>query len=486
MKRCAWNRWPLSLAAASALAFCASAADLNFTPLKASGIYAAGEEVGWTVTPAAGFTPKSTYSYVVKSNNSAEIAKGTFDVSKGNATISLKLDRPGMVYVTVDKTGNTPSGKPSAAEAGMLDAGLKALLAKNDPAAKAVLDKYPGFCIVPEPCGSTPPDIGPSPVPEPHIAVLGAAVAPSKIQPVAGRPADFDAFWAGKIAALNTVAMHPVMTEVTTAVPGIKLYKVQIDSLNSHVQGYLAVPNKKGPFPAMVAYQWAGVYPLIPGICANRAAEGWLCFNVSSHDMPLESGNGVPKNYYEIGNQSRETSYYLNMYLRDTRALDWVRSLPEWNKKTVVITGTSMGGHQSLVTAGLNPGKVSAVLVNEPSGGDTNAVLGGRQAAYPNWPVNDPKVAEASRYFDTANFAAKITAPTMAAVGFIDTTCPPATVLSAVNQIKAPKEIIPMIDSDHNNHTPDKQSGWLQRSEEVFAVMLHGGKFVPDETVSKQ
>jgi len=27
----------------------------------------------------------------------------------------------------------------------------------------------------------------------------------------------------------------------------------------------------------------------------------------------------------------------------------------------VVVTGTSMGGHQSLVTAGLNPGKITAL-----------------------------------------------------------------------------------------------------------------------------
>ena len=73
----------------------------------------------------------------------------------------------------------------------------------------------------------------------------------------------------------------------------------------------------------------------------------------------------------------------------------------------------------------------------------------------------------------------------MAAIGFIDTVCPPASVFSAVNQIKAAKEIIPMTESDHNNYTPEKQAGWLQRSEEVLAVLLYGGKFVPDDWVSK-
>ncbi|GAA0536686.1 cephalosporin-C deacetylase-like acetyl esterase [Rhizomicrobium palustre] len=473
------------LFAAGLFAASASAAELNFTPLKSSGIYQTGETVSWSVTTAYGFTPKTTYSYTVKENGGTLVSSGTLDLSQGSATLSAKLDHPGMLMVTVDRSGTTPPARPTPADVNKVDSALKTLLVKNDPALKAIFDKYPSFCLTFEPCGLPVADLGPSPVPQPHIAVLGAAVSPTKIQPVAPRPADFDAFWAEKLAALAKVPMHPILTEIAAPVPGIKFYKVQLDSLNSHVQGYLAVPLKKGPHPAMIQYQWAGVYALIPSICANRAAEGWLCFNVSSHDMPLDSANGTPKNYYELGNQSRETSYYLNMYLRDTRALQWVRSLPEWNKKTLVVTGTSMGGHQSLVTAGLNPGKVTAVLVNEPSGGDTNAVLKGRLAAYPNWPVQDPRVAEASRYFDTANFTPHITAPTMAAIGFIDTTCPPATIFSAVNQIKAPKEIIPMIESEHNNYTPDKQAGWLQRSEEVLAVLLHGSKFVPDEWVAK-
>jgi len=321
--------------------------------------------------------------------------------------------------------------------------------------------------------------VAPGPEPEGHLAVLGAAVAPAEIEPSVPRPADFDAFWAGKLAALAKVPANPHLTPVATAVPGIKLYMVELDSLGSHVHGYLALPTKKGRFPAMVVYQYAGVYTLDPQTCANRAAEGWLCFDVDSHDMRPDEAT-APKNYYELGNTSRETSYFLPMYLRDTRALAWVRTLPHWNRKTVVITGTSMGGQQSLVTAGLNPGKIDAVVVNEPSGGDFVAELHGRKSAYPNWNVQDPKVAETGPYFDTANFASRITAPALIAVGFIDKVCPPASVLSAANRITAPKEIVPMTESDHNNYTPDKQGAFLQRSEEIFATILHGGKFVPN------
>jgi pimeloyl-ACP methyl ester carboxylesterase len=92
------------------------------------------------------------------------------------------------------------------------------------------------------------------------------------------------------------------------------------------------------------------------------------------------------------------------MYLRDSRAIDYIASRPDWDGKTIVIMGTSMGGQQSLVTAALNP-KVTAVIVNEPSGADSNGNLHGRKAGYPNWPSSDAKVMETALYFDTVNFA---------------------------------------------------------------------------------
>ena len=466
---------------ATLFAASASAAELNLAPLKSSDIYAAGETGGWTVSAPAGTAapPATTYTYTIKTNQMDTIGSGTFDLVKGPATIQFIVDHPAMVYVTVDRAGTTPPSRPTPAEADKLNDSLKALLAKDDPTLKPFFDKYPDYCLIPAPCGATSPDIGPSPPPESHVAVVGAAVEPTKLMPSVPRPDDFDAFWAAKLAELRKVPARPMLVPLATAVPGIKLYMVQLDSLGSRVHGYLAVPDRKGKFPAMVQYQWAGVYALIPNICANRAAEGWLCFNVSAHDMPPDQAAGVPKNYYEIGNTSRETSYFLNMYLRDTRALDWVRTLPHWNRRTLVVTGTSMGGQQSLVTAGLNPGKITALVVNEPSGADSNAELHGRMPAYPNWPVSDAAVAETARYFDTANFASRITAPTLLAVGFIDNTCPPATVWSAFNQIRAPKEIVAMTESDHNNYTPERQGAFLTRSEEVFAVLLHGGRFTP-------
>ena len=133
-----------------------------------------------------------------------------------------------------------------------------------------------------------------------------------------------------------------------------------------------------------------------------------------------------------------------------------------------------MGGQQSLVTAGLSP-KITAVLVNEPSGADSNGDLHGRKAGYPNWDAEVPQVLATARYFDTVNFASRIKAPALVTLGFIDTIVPPVGVWIAFNQIPGPKELIPMIESDHNNRTPEKQGDWEKRWREVLATLVSGG-----------
>jgi len=130
------------------------------------------------------------------------------------------------------------------------------------------------------------------------------------------------------------------------------------------------------------------------------------------------------------------------MYLRDARAIDYIQTRPDWDGKTIVIMGTSMGGQQSLVTAGLRP-QVTAVIVNEPSGADSNGDLHGRKAGYPNWPSKDPKVMETALYFDTVNLASRIKAPVLAASGFIDTTAPPWNPTTTTGHLKSRASMSP-------------------------------------------
>ncbi|HLK67156.1 MAG TPA: acetylxylan esterase [Bryobacteraceae bacterium] len=421
--------------------FC-HAQPLSFTPYHANGVYQLNEKAGWNVTLARAPGVPKHYRYVIRKNNLDQVQNGELDLSSGHAMIETKLNEPAMLYVEIIADGPVDD--------------------RDNPAAARPAGPAGGKTIATH---------------------LGAAIAPWKLAPSVPRPSDFDSFWDAKLKALREVPIQPSLTPTSTAKPGVELYTVKLDSLNSHVQGYLAKPTKEGKFPALMIYQYAGVYALKPETVTDRAAEGWLAFDVDSHDIPPTEETGVSRSYQAIGNTDRETSYFLNMYLRDARAIDYIKTRPDWDGKTIVLMGTSMGGQQSLVTAGLRP-EVTAVVVNEPSGADSDGDLHGRKAGYPNWPSNDPKVMATALYFDTVNFASRIQAPVVAALGFIDTIAPPVGIWTAVNQVPGPKEIIPMVESDHNNLTPQKQGAWNTRSKEVLETILAGRKFEPNEELT--
>jgi len=413
------------------------AQQLTFVPYHASGIYRVGETVGWTVTP--GPTPPTyRYRWTIRRNNAVPLKEGTLDLSRGSDTIEIVGDQPEMLYVAIE---------PAA-----------------DPAPSGEAAHFTG--------GNTGRDTG--------LYAVGAAVAPTAVPIATPRPADFDAFWADKLAAQAKIPINPVLTPVPTDVAGVEMAMFQLDALGSRAHGYVARPVGGAKFPAVIQLQYAGVYALNAAAVARRAAEGWLILNVDSHDkLPSDPSGTVPRGYQAVGNTDRERSYFLAMYLRDSRVLDYLLTRPDWDGRTIVLMGGSMGGQQSLALAGLRPDRISAVLVCVPAGADSNGDLHGRKAGYPNWPSDDPAVMRTALYFDTVNFAPRISAPAMVGMGFIDTVSPPAGVWTMINRLAGPVEPLPMIASEHDNFTPQFARACPARTQEILDTIVRGGAFVP-------
>lgn len=412
-----------------------SAQQLTFTPYKSSGIYSIGEKVGWTASLPQGVVPAGNYAYVVRKNNQEEIKSGNLDFSKGRATIEVTLNEAAMVYVQVSPPGN------------------------QGPSAGVVV-------------------------------ALGAAVAPEKLKPSVPRPSDFDSFWNEKIKRLKAIPENAVLTPSDSGKPDVEYATIKMDHINgAHVYGQMAKPKKPGKFPALVIFQWASPpYPLQKQWVTDRAAEGWLTLNIEPHnvlpDQPQSYYDALPKelkNYHLIGRDDRDKNYFLQMYLADYRAVDYIASRPDWDGKTLVVMGTSMGGQQSLCVAGLHS-KITHVVVNEPAGCDSNGPLHGRASGYPNWPSDNPTIMKVALYFDAVNFASRIKATSLVAIGFVDTVTPPVGIWIAFNQIKGPKEAVPMIDSPHNHlATPAQQQPYTSRSAEWLGALVRGSRVKPDQ-----
>ncbi len=412
------------------VAHVASAQPVVLAPLHPTGLYAVGEKLGWELT-APGTGP-TTVRYTLKKNGLTVLRQDTLDLSSGHATIETSLDEPGAVLLEITGDGGGRGG------------------------------------------GRT---------------LAGALVAPEKLQPSSPRPADFDAWWEAKIRELHAIPPKPQVTPGESGSATVDYALVQLDNINgTHVHGQLARPKTGDKFPALLVLQWAGVYPLQKSTVTRRAAQGWLALNIEPHDLPVDqpaafyANEPSVKNYQAIGQEDREKSYFLRMYLSAYRALDYLAARPDWDGKTLVVMGTSMGGQQSIAMAGLHP-QVTALLVMVPSSCDLTGPEHGRAAGFPDWArdartKHNPQILETGRYFDPVNFAPHIRAAALVAMGFLDETSPPAGVWSALNLMTGPKEAVPMINSGHQDAN-GSQRPYQLRSEAWLAALVRGAAVPP-------
>jgi cephalosporin-C deacetylase-like acetyl esterase len=315
-------------------------------------------------------------------------------------------------------------------------------------------------------------------------ALGGAIAGMDNIKPSASRPDDFDAFWKAKLKELAAVPANPCLETEESGKTNVSYWKITMDNIRgSHIYGQIARPARDGKFPAMLILQWAGTYALQKSWVVGRADAGWLALNIEPHDMHIDASDQskIPGDYCAVGNDDRDHSYFLRMYLSCYRAAEYLRSRPDWNGKVLVARGASQGGLQTLMIAGLHPG-ITAALALIPAGTDMLGPVVGRKGGWPQWygwvEGKDPqKVHEASRYYDVCNFAPHVTCPVLVGFGLIDETCPPEGIVAACNLIKSHKQMVVLAKSGHPeiNHSQKP----FRDMENIWLAALRDGKPLP-------
>jgi len=404
------------------LALICRAQELNVRVDHADAQYRAGQTATFSVSLAGtNVAGVSNAAFVIKRGGHTEIARGTVTLPSG--TFQASLDEPGTLLAEV-----------------------KAKVAEKE-----------------------------------IRGLAGAAFSPEGIKRSAPRPDDFDEFWAAKVKELNATPINPVLEPGPSVKPEVDYFKITMDGFRgTKIHGQLVRPKREGKLPALLIVQWAGVYALDKWWATGPALEGFLVLNISAHDLPIDEppdfykaqSDGPLKNYTAIGKDDREKNYFLRMYLSAYRAADYLTQRPDWDGNHLVVCGTSQGGLQTIMMAGLHP-KVTAAMANVPAGCDQSGILVGNACGWPALAMwlrgeEHKRVLEVSPYFDCMNFAPKIKCPLLVSIGMIDETCPPAGIFSTVNQTKGPREIVVLPLSDHqgknNAQKPmmDRMAAWRQ------------------------
>ena len=314
-------------------------------------------------------------------------------------------------------------------------------------------------------------------------ALGGVGIEPTQIKPSQPMPADFGAFWDAQKALLAAVPMKARLTPVPSPRNTVDTFDVQAASVGAGVSAYLARPVGAKPksLPIILTVHGAGVNSSNLSGAAGWADAGALAMDMNAHGLP----NGRPKEFYaalaagelkeyrRAGRESRETVYFLGMYLRLVRAIDVLTAQPEWDGRTVVVYGSSQGGAQAIAAAGLDA-RVTYFVAGVPAGCDHTGGQVGRIAGWPKFIATgeqaSPEIVAAVRYFDGVNFATLAKAPGFFTVGFIDTTCPPTSVYAAFNALRAEKGMFNDVPSGHTN-SPAAGKAMREAALKHFAAM---------------
>lgn len=288
-----------------------------------------------------------------------------------------------------------------------------------------------------------------------------AAYAPDKLRPVSQLPDDFQSYWNETLRKARELPLNPLMTllpERCTETDNVYQVSFQTKPGGGRFYGILSIPKKEGKYPALLRVPGAGVRPYSGD--TYTAPGRVITLEVGIHGIPVTMqqsvydalANGALSNYWTFRRDDRDAIYYNRVIVGALRAVDLICSLPQFDGKTLGVTGSSQGGALTIITAALDS-RVTFLAPVHPAMCDHEAFFEKRACGWPHYFLYyggaDDKVRQTVRYYDTANFARFIKVPGWYSWGYNDEVCPPTSMYAAYNVIEAPKELHPYLETGH-------------------------------------
>ena len=300
----------------------------------------------------------------------------------------------------------------------------------------------------------------------------------SKIQPVVTKPADFDAFWKSTTAELAKLPLDTKMTllpERSSAKTNV--YHVNCQGYGgSRIYGILCIPKATGrKYPAVLQVPGAGVRAYGPDL--ELADQGVIVLTIGIHGISVildpsvyaDLVVGGLKSYFTSNMDDRDKYYYKRVYANTIRSNDLIFSLPEFDGRSLAVSGGSQGGALSIITASLDK-RVKYLAAMYPALCDLTGYAANRAGGWPHMlsannvaNTSNPKVINTLAYYDVVNFAKGINIEGYYTWGFNDETCPPTSMYASYNVISAPKELYLALETGHWTFPEqnEKAYGWL-------------------------
>lgn len=287
------------------------------------------------------------------------------------------------------------------------------------------------------------------------FSMAQVAYEPEKIRPTTPMPDDFKEFWEGAKADNAKIPLESVMTLAPEfCTDKIDVYHIRVNNFrpNCYVYGYLCLPKGVGESAAILYLPGAGVSKIQPAM--QMAEKGVITLAIGIHGIPLTMEKQVyadlysgPMNSYKYHDlDDRDNYYYKRVLMGCVRAVDFIYTLPSFDKQRMMVWGGSQGGGLTIATAGLDE-RVKYFVSFYPVFCDHYGYLNGRAGGWPHffsrenmWNINDRRIATAP-YYDAVNFVQLTSAQGFFSWGYNDLSCPVTGLYAMYNIVKSPKTL---------------------------------------------
>ena len=273
-------------------------------------------------------------------------------------------------------------------------------------------------------------------------------------------PEDFDAFWAGEVAAAREHGGAPEFAPADTRIRHAEVFDVTFPGHGgTPVKAWLYVPREAVPGPFVVEFVGYG---------GGRGDPlDWLPFSAAGHphmvmdlrgqggdwrgaETPDPGDGGAPSapGFLTRGIADPRTHYFTRLFVDAVRAVDAARAHPAADGRSIVTSGGSQGGALSIASANLAD-DVAATMPDVPFLAHFRRAVEITDAR-PYRELIDfcaihgdrvEQIFETLSYIDVVNHARRATAPALFSVGLIDEVTPASTVFAAYNHYGGPKDI---------------------------------------------
>lgn len=274
------------------------------------------------------------------------------------------------------------------------------------------------------------------------------------------KPADFDAFWAARMAEADAVTLDYQFTpSVIPAYPTCDYLDCWFTGMHgARLYAKYLRPRREAPMPLVLQFHG---YPGASRSWLEQSSFAGMGFALLAMDCPGQGGKGQ-----DVGGYAGTTvaghlvagldgdpkdMYYVRLYQNIRILCRIVREMAEIDKGRIYINGASQGGGLGVACAALNPDLPQKAAILYPFLSDFQKVweLGADEIAYEGLRYYsrwfDPDGSRANEWFaklgyvDVQHLAPRVRCEVLFGTGLADTICPPITQDAVYHNLRCPK-----------------------------------------------